>query len=285
MELVKPERIWVKDHPSLNEKWVQSIIEDDPSILGLGELDFRDKERRHPRAGRLDLLLEDSEANRRYEVEIQLGATNESHIIRTIEYWDIERKRYPQYDHCAVIVAEDITSRFLNVIGLFNGFIPIVAIQFQAMMFNDKIALIFTTVLDEMTLGEDEGNGPLPRVDRGYWETKRGTKETVALADGILDLIHSFSPEYELNYNKYYIGLVKQGQPNNFVIVKPKKKYAVVEIKLAKTDEVNGQLEDSDLDVIDHHKSGRWRIRLKKKDILANKELLTELLKKASNEF
>ena len=25
-----------------------------------------------------------------YEKEIQLGATDESHIIRTVEYWDIE---------------------------------------------------------------------------------------------------------------------------------------------------------------------------------------------------
>ncbi len=33
------------------------------------------------------------------------------------------------YDHTAVIVAEDITSRFLNVISLFNGTIPIIAIQ------------------------------------------------------------------------------------------------------------------------------------------------------------
>ncbi len=65
----------------------------------------------------LDLLLQDPDTNRRYEVELQLGPTDESHIIRTIECWDIERKRYPQYDHCAVIVAEDITSRFLNVIS------------------------------------------------------------------------------------------------------------------------------------------------------------------------
>lgn len=63
---------------------------------------------------------------------IQLGKTDESHIIRTIEYWDLERKRYPQYDHTAVIVAEEITSRFLNVISLFNRNIPLVAIQMQA---------------------------------------------------------------------------------------------------------------------------------------------------------
>ena len=72
---------------------------------------------RNGKAGRLDLLLEDPdpEAATRYEVEIQLGATDESHIIRTVEYWDIERKRYPQYEHCAVIIAEEVTSRFLNV--------------------------------------------------------------------------------------------------------------------------------------------------------------------------
>ena len=84
-------------------------------ILGLGDLTLKDKERTQPHAGRLDLLLQDTDANRRYEVEIQLGRTDETHVIRTIEYWDIERRRFPAYDHCAVIVAENITSRFLNV--------------------------------------------------------------------------------------------------------------------------------------------------------------------------
>jgi hypothetical protein len=129
MSFTKPERIALKLHPELNERWVQELIASDPSILGLGELALRDRERMQPRAGRLDLLLQDLDTKRRYEVEIQLGATDEAHIIRTIEYWDIERKRYPQYDHCAVLVAEDITSRFLNVVALFNGMIPLIALQ------------------------------------------------------------------------------------------------------------------------------------------------------------
>src|SRR5918998_1181274 len=123
---IKPERVWLKEHQTFNERWVQQIIADDPAILGLGDLILKDKERIQPRAGRLDLLLQDAETNRRYEVEVQLGKTDESHIIRTIEYWDIERKRYPQYDHCAVLVADDVTSRFLNVISLFNGLAPFV---------------------------------------------------------------------------------------------------------------------------------------------------------------
>src|SRR6478735_3606441 len=133
MKLIRPEKLNLLTHKTLNETWVQQVIADDPTILGLGDLILKDKERIHPKAGRLDLLLQDSESNRRYEVEVQLGKVDESHIIRTIEYWDIERKRYPQYDHCAVIIAEDITSRFLNVISLFNKAIPLIALQMNAL--------------------------------------------------------------------------------------------------------------------------------------------------------
>ncbi|EJF0912068.1 hypothetical protein O1B84_003502 [Vibrio cholerae] len=88
----KPEKVNLKNDPSYNEKWVQNIIAEDPSILGLGDLILKDKERAHSGAGRLDLLCQDSESNKRYEIEIQLGKTDESHIIRTIEYWDLEKK-------------------------------------------------------------------------------------------------------------------------------------------------------------------------------------------------
>src|SRR2546430_4127076 len=145
---LKPEKINLRSHPELSEKWVQQRIAEDPTLLGLGELVLKDKERIQPRAGRLDLLFQDVESTRRYEVEVQLGKSDEAHIIRTIEYWDVERKRYPQYDHTAVIVAEDITSRFLNVISMFNGAIPLVAIQMQALKLGDQVMLVFVTVLD-----------------------------------------------------------------------------------------------------------------------------------------
>jgi hypothetical protein len=93
---MKLERVSLRKDAVLNEVWVQEQIANNPAILGLGELVLKDKERIQPRAGRLDLLLQDSETNRRYEVEVQLGETDESHIIRTIEYWNIERKRYQQ---------------------------------------------------------------------------------------------------------------------------------------------------------------------------------------------
>lgn len=165
LKYVKPERVQLASHPELNERWVHDRIKDDPSILGLGDLSFLYSEIRHPGAGRLDLLLGDKDIGR-YEVEVQLGATDESHTIRTIEYWDKERKRYPEHEHTAVIVAEKITGRFLNVISLFNGHIPLVAIQMQAFQIGEQISLIFTTVLDKQETGPPEP--PPPPSDRAY---------------------------------------------------------------------------------------------------------------------
>lgn len=230
--------------------------------------------------------MQDPDTNRRYEIELQLGKTDESHIIRTIEYWDIEKKRYPQYEHCAVIIAEDITSRFLNVISLFNGFIPLIAIQMNAYKFGNEIGLVFTKVLDEMPLGLIEEDEEIQEAtDRDYW-LKRGTQTTVKMADEILSIINSFKPGYELKYNKFYIGLAKDGQPNNFAIFRPKKNYMRLELKLPKSDDVDQIIENNDLDEMGYdNRWGNYRIRLNKGEISKKEEVIKTLLKKAEKNF
>ena len=284
MKLVKPDKISLLTHKQLTEAWVQQVLADDPSLLGLGDVIVKDKERSHNKAGRLDLLLQDTESKRRYEVEIQLGKVDESHIIRTIEYWDIERKRYPQYDHCAVIIAEDITSRFLNVIGLFNGFIPLIAIQMSAYQISEnEVSLIFTTVLDEANLGlVDDDEETQEITDSVYWENVKGTKHTVALADQLLEIKKEFSPTFELKYNKYYIGLAKNGQANNFAIFRPKKSSALLEIRLKQSPEIKEQLDNAKLDMMEYEsKWGRYRIRVDKAEIQKHKELLKNLMQQS----
>lgn len=282
MKLVRPERITLLNHSEIKENWIQDKISEDPSILNLGDLVLKDKERLQPRAGRLDLLLQDPDTNRRYEVEIQLGKSNESHIIRTIEYWDIERKRYPQYDHCAVIVAEEITSRFLNVISLFNGTIPLIAIQMSAFKQGEDVALIFTTVLDELPLGlVDEDEEVKEITDRNYW-IKRGTEETVKIADSVLEIINEFADKVSFKYNKFYIGLAENGQPNNFASLRPRKTNVSVDFKLPYVQEVQDKIEASKLDDMGGYMKqwGIFRLRLSKEDISTNKSLLREILQK-----
>jgi hypothetical protein len=281
LNYVKYQKISLKNHAVFNEKWVQDKIANDPSILGLGDIVLKDKERLQPRAGRLDILLQDPDSNRRFEVEIQLGKTDESHIIRTIEYWDIERKRYPQYDHTAVIIAEDITSRFLNVISLFNGFIPLIAIQMNGVKLGNQISLVCTTVLDQMTLGVVDEEEEQEVTDRSYWE-KRGTKATVAMADELLEIIKTFDLSFALKYNKFYIGLAKDGQPNNFAIFRPQKTGLRLEVRLNKSEELEEKLNEAGLDIMDYdNKWGRYRIRLTKQDIKKHEDFLKSVLEDA----
>lgn len=280
MPYAKFDQVFLKTHAILNEKWVQDRLADDPAILGLGDLILKDKERIQPRAGRLDLLLQDADANHRYEVEIQLGSTDESHIIRTIEYWDLERKRYPQYEHTAVIVAENITARFLNVISLFNGMIPLVAIQMSALKFNEHIGLVFTKVLDQMTLGlVDEDEEVQETTDRAFW-TERGSPKTVNMCDDVLKNLQELDSELELKYNKFYIGMAKSGQPCNFVIFRPKKNFLRIEPRLPKSNETQEQLENAGIDVMDYY-GGRYRIRVTSEDLPKQTEVISEVLKQA----
>lgn len=271
--------ISIKGHSSLNEKWVQDRIAEDPQILGLGDVILKDRERSQPRAGRLDLLLQDADGNRRYEVEVQLGKSDESHIIRTIEYWDIERKRYPQYEHTAVIVAEEITSRFLNVISLFNGTIPLMAIQMRALQLGNSVSLVFTTVLDQVKLGlVDEDEEVHEVTDRAYWEN-RGAKGTVGMAEEVLEILKTLDPSLELKFNKFYVGLARSGQPDNFVVLRPKKNNLRIEPRVDRDIAIEQKLEGAGLDVMDYdERSGRYRVRLAKGDVKKHAEVLTELL-------
>ena len=272
-------------HPDLSEKWVQNLIAEDPSLLGLGDVDVKDYERRQPRAGRLDLLLSDVETGTRYEVELQLGATDETHIIRSIEYWDTERSRYPQYDHVAVIIAEEITARFFNVISLFNGFIPIIAIQMSAIAVGDDgVTLVFTRVLDRTVLGTDEEDEGSP-TDRKYWEA-RATPETVALADGVLDLVRAHDAQAELKYNKFYIGLARNGSPFNYVTMRPRKKKLNLSLRIPRTEETTQLIEDAGIDTLPYDsKWSNYRLVLTPGDLREHQELISGLIATAKTAF
>lgn len=285
MKITKAERVWLRDHPELDERWLQERIAEDPAILGLGEVILVNKEIIQPKGGRLDLLLRDPGSNQRYEVEIQLGRTDESHIIRTIEYWDIERKRYPQYEHAAVIVAEDITSRFLNVISLFNGFIPLVAIQVSALKVGEHLALQFTKVLDQLQLGAvDDDLRDQPPATRSYWED-RSSKETLAIVDELAGIIRTFDPDLEPKYNKHFIGLARNGKPDNFVVFQPRKQWLRLGLALTQSDEASAQLDKAGMKAEYDAKWHRYVINMEPGDVQKGGEALKEVLKRAFDEW
>jgi len=249
LELIKPTRISLRSHPNLDERWLQKQISEDPSILGLGELTLLQRERIQPSGGRLDLLLEDDNS-RRFEVEIQLGATDPSHVIRTIEYWDNERRRYPSYEHYAVLIAEDITSRFLNVVGLFSGSIPIIAIQMNAMEYEGSIILNFTKVIDysnSLRVDDVQERDSEPK-DRNYW-LSRASEDSLRICDGFLEMVNQFvKNKRELNYQVHHIGLKDGNRSALFIHFNPRKKWTTVKGRTADLDKWIKEFEDAGLD-------------------------------------
>lgn len=283
---VKSTPISLRNHPLFNEKWLQSQIAEDPAILGLGDLELRNTEKIQPSGGRLDLLLEDTDDSVRYEVEIQLGQTDPSHIIRTIEYWDLERRNSPKYSHIAVIVAEQITTRFFNVISLFNKAIPIIAIQVQALEVGGAITISFTKILDLSALDDGDDIRPAEQRDRTYWETK-APSATLHLTDELVQLVRdAVDPTAQLKYNKYYIGLETQGQVTNFVLFKPRRHHVLIEMKIPRDPDIDALLEDSPLPVLPYQaRWGVYRVQVSPGDVEKNRELLETMIRAAKANY
>lgn len=248
----------IKQEPTLSEQWIKELIISNPSILGLeGELQISAVEKVQASRGRLDLQLGDIDSDRRYEVEIQLGATDESHIIRTIEYWDNERKRDPHFDHVAVIIAEEITSRFFNVISLFHGHIPLIAIKMSAFSVGGHVTVSFTKVLDETKTNRVRTNQDQSEVTRATWETNV-SKDALAVVDSLAAKVRATVGDFSLKYNRHYIGCVVDGAPANFILFRPQRSGYRIDLGFKLSAQQVRALEDAGIEVLPytHH----WKV-------------------------
>ena len=288
LTFTRHEKISLRHHPQFNEAWLHDRICEDTSLLGFGDVRVLDRERSISGAGRLDVLLFDEDNNRRYEVEIMLGATDPSHIIRTIEYWDVERRRYPGYEHVAVLVAEDITTRFLNVMGLLAGSIPLVAIQLDALRVGEHLVLDFVQVLDQTELRvddteDDTGGGA---VDRAYWDNKAGP-QLMKLCDDVLAMINSAtSVAQELNYLRGYIGLCSNGVVRNFIHFAPKrtKRFTHVIFSNSNAEQWKEQFEEAGVPATSKRK-GRLRISVTPEEFAEHKDLIQKAIEETVKEY
>lgn len=277
-----PERLRVL---GLDEKWLQMQLAQDTTLLGLGELELLKKEKSQPTGGRIDFLMADPDGETRYEIEVMLGAVDESHIIRTIEYWDVERQRYPNIEHRAVIVAEEITARFFNVIRLLNRAVPMIAIQLSAFRFNEEVVLQFTRVLDTYEFSaEPEEEDIAEQVDLAYWQ-KKASSETLAVVDAIRAMVSTAKGNTRLTYNKYHIALGTTGY--NFAWFHPRKTLAHshVDLKVGVKNraEILKKLEQAGIEA-ENHRNEAIRLHVTPKEIQENTPLIAEVVN-AAEEF
>lgn len=234
-----------------DEFWLQDLIAKDPKILGLGDLILEGREVQVSSGGRVDLILLDqnTEPETEYLVEVQLGPTDPSHIIRAIEYWDLRRNEIPSREHCAVLVAEEITGRFFNVINLIKA--PIIAIEVSTFTLKcpdgkEHFTVIFNRVYDNFSQELSTQNLP---VDRNYW-IKRSSNCSMLLIDALIGRINRLlNKNYKPNYTKYYVGLKEpSGRTTAFINFYPRKNFIRMNFRLPRNSKYDQRLDNSGLD-------------------------------------
>lgn len=192
-----------------DEYWLRDQVYDNPSALQLGELEALSKEKTQSVGGRLDLLLGDAEHESMYEVEVMLGKTDESHIIRTIAYWDSMRRRYPQRQHYAVLVAEEFERRFFDVIQVLSQSVPLIAVQANVMQSETCKLLSFTTVLNVYEEPGEPGSESDEPTTEDDW--RRKAPWTLETAGALAEAVRPVCADVGLNFTKHFIALrVKQ---------------------------------------------------------------------------
>ena len=254
----------------ITEATVRDFLYENPKCLGLGDgVAGVEMERTQPnRGGNLDLLLEDlSDPNnpKRYAVEIQRGKLDAEHIVRAIGYWDWERARFPDYEHHAVLVVEDI-GRFFNVVYHINRqpqtkltLILMTAIQNPN---KKEVGIHFRKILTSAMWGISDT--PVPEASREALVQNNG-KTFVVKAEEFLRIGFSESDaetEWDINYTRPYVGLKKNKRPIAVLTVWPRKDAISVEARHEENNEVKAEIEKIDPDVSYANSRGTFAFKI-----------------------
>lgn len=274
-DIIFPEKIGLRAAQK-DEYWLQDQIWENPSILTLGDLQPINKEKKQSIGGKLDILLKDPRDNSMYEVEVMLGETDPSHIIRTIEYWDIERRRWPSRQHYAVLVAESISRRFFNVVQLLSLSIPLKALQVELLKIGNQLALNFVKVLDSYE--EPDEQETVDEVDESYWV--KHSFWTLDLARYFLEKLQIAFPNLELNCVKSYVA-IWDGKRNLFGLHKrtnPRSLMIFNEKDVSTVEMIKGRFDQANIPY-DYNKYSDFVVYLDKMIVSNNIELFIEIMK------
>ena len=124
----------------------QSLVErisEDPTVLGLGDLDLK---RASWRSRQVSLLLESPTELVLFVVELQLGPTDDRHVVRVVDRWLTERKRQRTKRCSAVLVAERIAPRYVNILELISRAVPLLAFELEPSAGTEGTTLRFRPV-------------------------------------------------------------------------------------------------------------------------------------------
>lgn len=263
----------------LNEQQLQEHIESDPNMLDLGAsgLKVLQSQKQTPR-GRLDLLLE-ADHNERYVVEIQLGEPDPSHIIRLIEYWEVESRNDMDYTYYAVLVAENIIQgRHFNVLNVLKRHgLPLVAVNVTAVKQADGvIGLSFSRVLDSFEETEDGDSLQEPASEES-WTDHHG--------EDIAELAKKMCQKFGVhpNFTRNYVGMEDPEKGRNARCkIYGRKRNRAIELRfvLSKSAELDKAIEEQGFEP-DYRRGAYWIQIGGDADLEKHASFLTQMYRKA----
>ena len=278
LKYIKPVILQLKHNPQFGgEALIQQLIADDPSVLGLGNLTLVKKEHIQPDGGRLDLLLEDPNANRRYEVEVLLGELDASHLARVMSYWCNESKRAPKIDHVAVIVAENIfSSRYFDVIARWSESNPLIAIELTALEVPCGQTVIFRRVLNLNRKQRDSEYEWLEDPKDNFSEFVRPA------VDELQELIAEVTPNVKMNPTKSsYVGTKVDGKSNNILTLRKIRGYMSLGIRLEQSSDLDEVIRKSGVEAAYDSLKNKYRLKLQPNVFQEHRILLQNLIKRS----
>ena len=258
-----------------DEYWLQDIIYENPKVLGLGNLVPLNKEKKQSSGGKLDILLKDPEQNSMYEVEIMLGETDPSHIIRSIEYWDNEKRKYPQRQHFCVLVAESFDRRYFNVIQLMSLNIPMIAVQADLLEVNGEKILNFTKIID-IYIEPEEYEEDVKVVNEATW-----TNDASWVTENTKELIELFKEEGDkinIRFTQSYVSINIEGK-NAYWLNKRMKPTSALFFSVKdeeKVESIKKLLENAEFSFT-YNRYKEFMLNIDAKIIKANSKLLKEI--------
>jgi hypothetical protein len=254
-ELTPAQEVSLKSHKGYSEGWLERQIIKNPSILKLveGKLEVVRSQLRQGKERRLDLFLKALDEDTYYSVELMLGELDESHLVRTIDYWLRNQLAFADKDweHVAVVVAESISeSGCRRVARWLADNAPLVAIELRAISVDGRLAVQPFTVFDGRDREEElDLDRPQLDSDRDYW-LKKASEKTLKLAEEIASVLPKIDSKLRVSYRHGFLGVTAQNRPANFVSFHPKKSFVKAKARVGDAEAWARRLEKGGLDVV-----------------------------------
>jgi hypothetical protein len=210
-----------------------------------------------------------------YEVEVMLGETDPSHIIRSIEYWDNEKRKYPQRQHFCVLIAESFDRRYFNVIQLMSLNIPMIAIQADLLEVNGERILNFSKIID-IYIEPEEDEEDVKQVNESSWNTD--SPWTNSNAKEIYDSLKDKHDRIDLRYTQSYISINIDGR-NAYWLCKRMKPTSALFFSVKddeKVEAIKKKFEENDIGYT-YNRYKDFMLNVDLKSIKKNIDLLNEI--------